>query len=181
MESHNLSPNHPPVIIMESADRQTWVTIHKVLLAHHSQRYRQVLNTVPGGGDFIRIVPPFYGDVLRLFVDWVYSKNEDGVPKDMKEVASRYAFRVFVQAWMFGNYIQAPEFQNAITFYIMCMSPHQSNWFEEMETQWDHISRGTVLESLLLNLLFKKLFESSAKDMKAYLKRLPPNTAQRVI
>ncbi|TGJ87723.1 hypothetical protein E0Z10_g1039 [Xylaria hypoxylon] len=183
MEERNPTPvDSTKFVMIESSDTQ--VTVHAPLLAYHSQHFRRILNNLPLGKEThsVRIDKPFHGDVLQLFVDWVYMKSAEQVLEDKSNgIASKYRHSVFVQAWVFGDYIHAPIFQNDVAFYIMWANTGSFDWIKDMEAQWDYVPRGSTLESLLMNMVCETLIESYPDEVKEHLNQLPLDIAQKVI
>ncbi|KAJ8130076.1 hypothetical protein O1611_g3560 [Lasiodiplodia mahajangana] len=140
--------NSKEFVVLKCPHDDTELAIHATLLAHHSQYFRQFLNEKSEAKSHTFCVPEKFSiTTLRLFIDWLYKTPT--VPFPGNPSVYCYHGSDLVIAWEFGNYIKAPAFQNDM---IRCLMCRDLDGDYGTEFQWDSISSGGALESLLLDI-----------------------------
>ncbi|KAI0118779.1 hypothetical protein GGR51DRAFT_570556 [Nemania sp. FL0031] len=159
--------------ILKCSSDNTTVTIHAVLLAHHSRFFRQILNNQQESKVYsISIPEKCDGISLRLFADWVYK----GKHIDIQD----YAFEERVRSWAFGDHIQAPTFQNDVMDTLSGVSFYINYWDQALAYPWDDAPSGSAMESLFLHMMCYYL-ASKKDEIQTHLGDLPAAVAQKLL
>lgn len=158
-------------------------TAHAVLLAHHSQYFRRVLNSEPEGENIvIKFTESYSIDTVRFFIDWIYIRSSGKREECHRKIGSTSrSWKSYFQCWAFGDLIAARSFQNDMVRYMMqnenilaCI------WIDGMSDVWDDIPYDSALESLALNLLCRDLLKLNQTSMMKRLDELPDWISRKV-
>ncbi|KAI1355667.1 hypothetical protein F5Y01DRAFT_310549 [Xylaria sp. FL0043] len=111
-------------VILRSPSGKEFV-LHARPLAHHSRYFRTALNSKfqEATTREFNFVEYCSDKVLRVFTRWIYLRSS-GLAYQTVEVPFLYKLgqAVVVEAWLFGDYIQAPLFQNEMMALMVAVS-----------------------------------------------------------
>ncbi|KAI0408764.1 hypothetical protein F4802DRAFT_366290 [Xylaria palmicola] len=84
-----------------------------------------------------------------------------------------YEFYDYIDAWVLGNFIQAPSFQNDMMRLLVLHFDVWSNEWDLGCIRWDTVPRNSTLRPFLLDVICCILLSQSEKKMKLTLDGLP--------
>ncbi|KAI1170733.1 hypothetical protein F4777DRAFT_101741 [Nemania sp. FL0916] len=162
--------------------------VHALPLAHHSRYFRNKLNVLHARNEPYAITVPanFKPKVVQIFVDWVYIQSTmSGILPSNNDVSTSYMPPVSritsVECWVFGDYIEAPRFQNDIVKLILNQQSPSPPWVGSLGSEhWASIPQESPLESLLLDSLCRYLLGSDRDKINEQLGKLPSHIAKNV-
>ncbi|KAI0481099.1 hypothetical protein GGR56DRAFT_688564 [Xylariaceae sp. FL0804] len=90
--------------------------IHATLLTHFSGYYRHQLNSLPAdGNEVFRFKVQCDDRIMSVFVHWAYKQDDKDYEFDNSDfLTSETPAVLWVDTWLFGEYLQAPAFQNVV-------------------------------------------------------------------
>ncbi|KAI0907965.1 hypothetical protein F4823DRAFT_640722 [Ustulina deusta] len=129
-------------------------------LAHLSKYFRTALNSSfqEATTRVFDLVEHCDDKILQAFTNWVYLRSS-GAPYSPLSVPfmSRLSLRTVVKAWLFGDYIRAPAFQNDMMVLILDVGNEQFNECV-FKSVGQSVPENSPLERFLVDRLCSLIF-----------------------
>jgi hypothetical protein len=167
-------------------------TVHAAILAHYSSYFRRALNSsfVAGETCIIRLDKRIDDDALKLFMDWLYMASSGQRVEDNDYFRFCYGYSAYIAAWILGDSIQAPSFQNDMMRCILIRGDSlplrlyitnvKLPGEDGLQFPWETIPTDSALEAFLLDVVCSYLLVVQQNVMEERLNELPLNIAAKL-
>ncbi|KAI8966357.1 hypothetical protein F5Y11DRAFT_190275 [Daldinia sp. FL1419] len=152
-------------------------SIHAHLLAKYSKYFQRALDSQFQEAKTLRfdLTEHATDETLSVFTNWVYAKSvSSGNILIIHSILKECPGFALIKCWLFGEYIQAREFQNDIIETL----PEANTTSTDAVNAWDSIPADSKFRQLLVSLFCKQ--GRSLKKVHAELEFLPPTMLRDV-
>ncbi|KAI1331124.1 hypothetical protein F5Y16DRAFT_395558 [Xylariaceae sp. FL0255] len=170
---------HEMVTLKATGGDKTFL-VHAEILAHHSKYFRTALNSgfMEATTRTFTLTEHCDDDMLELFVSWVYKEDEEKREDWLNVYFYGNELEGAIQAWLFGDYIQAPTFQNDI---ISCIIRAWEAGVNSYICCWSTALSGSRLEALFVDMACVTMTYERKEEREEILNALPSHAAELVL
>ncbi|KAI1267418.1 hypothetical protein F5Y18DRAFT_444308 [Xylariaceae sp. FL1019] len=146
------------------------------LLAHVSEYFRAALNSNFLEGTTYEFTLTEHCDdtILAVFTKWVYTRTGNNLMEyDIRTThVVEESYSVVVKAWLFGDYIRAPEFQNDMMILITEEDPSTMWDAAVLQEFWSRVPVKSKLDILFIDVLARAICDKECNITYASLKNI---------
>ncbi|KAI0429697.1 hypothetical protein F5Y09DRAFT_342476 [Xylaria sp. FL1042] len=163
-------------VILRSRGTKNFV-VHARPLAHLSKYFRTALNSgfQEASKREFELDVHCNEEILRIFTSWVYMRSS-GVTYQTDELPflQELAQKLVIKAWLFGDYVQAPAFQNDMMILMVGVGNRQFDP-KLFRIIGSSIPKDSALEEYFVDRFCSLLFHHPRRSMDWMMNRLPKN------
>ncbi|KAI1074339.1 hypothetical protein F5B20DRAFT_586355 [Whalleya microplaca] len=161
--------------------------VHAHLLGHHSEYFRKALN-----GPFKEATTCTFNlsvhateETVSTFIRWIYLRHAGQRIEEYNLVF--HLGHIFtdkaIQAWLFGDYIQATEFRNDIMRLIRLISSTTYLFnYQDIAESWSLLPAASNIRAYVLDYYISKIFDSTDNEtFITEVDNLPADMARAVL
>ncbi|KAI1808603.1 hypothetical protein F4811DRAFT_548606 [Daldinia bambusicola] len=157
-------------------------TVHAHLLAQHSEYFRRALNSQFQEAKTLKfdLVEHATEKIVSNFVNWIYTvSSATFVERTWLEyyVFPEMDFKDLVHSWLFGEYLQAKEFQLSIVYFLAEWGHRDLGSVADL---WDAVPPNSGIRRVMVELFCQGCVRDGEEKTSPQLENLPMTMLQEV-